>query len=42
MDFYERYQAKYAGSGDRFLHSLENEEYHSGGAVVMYIVSGIK
>lgn len=42
MDFYERYHAKYAGSGDRFMHSLENEEFHSGGAVVMYIVSGIK
>lgn len=42
LDFYERYQAKYAGSGDRFLHSLENEEYHSGGATVMYIVSGVK
>lgn len=42
LDFYEKYQAKYASSGQRFVNSLENEQYHSAGAAMMHIVSGIK
>lgn len=42
LEFYNYYRAKYFNSGERFFNSIEDEEYHSAGGTIMYLISGVK
>lgn len=42
LDFYDYFHRKYRNAGKELLHSLEQEQYHTAGGALMYLVSGIK
>ena len=42
MPFYEEYKAHYGGNADRMQEALQEQEYHSAGGAIMYLISGVK
>jgi hypothetical protein len=42
LHFYELYHEKYHHSGEEFLQSIDDKEYHSAGGAILYLVSGVK
>lgn len=42
LRFYETYHQKYEEAGNRLADALHNEEFHSAGGAMVYLVSGIK
>jgi SAM-dependent methyltransferase len=42
MDFYREYQARYGSSSQQVQEAIREQEYHSAGGALMYLVSGVK
>ncbi len=42
LHFYEHYHEKYHHSGEEFLQSIDEKQYHSAGGAILYLVSGVK
>jgi len=42
VSFYEDYQKKYLHTQNQIWTALKNEEYHTAGAVLMYLISAVK
>lgn len=42
LHFYELYHEKYHETGEEFLQSIDEKQYHSAGGAILYLVSGTK